>query len=65
VLLREAIDGFRASGAAVLLVEHNVEFVLGLCEHVVVLNFGQKIADGSSQEIRQSPVVIEAYLGAP
>ena len=65
VLLRDAIDGFRASGAAVLLVEHNVEFVLGLCEHVVVLNFGQKIADGSSQEIRQSPAVIEAYLGAP
>lgn len=61
--LREAILRVRSIGTSVLIVEHNVDFVLSLCEHVVVMNFGRKIADGTPGDIRRSEVVIEAYLG--
>ena len=47
----------------VLLVEHNMEFVMPLVDRLVVLNFGQVIATGTPQEIRQNPAVLEAYLG--
>ena len=61
--LREAVIRVRSSRTSVLIVEHNVEFVLSLCEHVVVMNFGRKIAEGSPSEIRRSEAVVEAYLG--
>lgn len=61
--LTAAIHRARDAGTTVLLVEHNVEFVLGLCDHVAVLHFGKKIADGTPAEIRRSEAVIEAYLG--
>jgi branched-chain amino acid transport system permease protein len=50
-------------GIAMLLIEHDLEFVNALCEHVVVLNRGRKIAEGSPKEIGDHPDVIEAYLG--
>lgn len=50
-------------GMAVLLIEHDVEFVLGTCDEAVVLNFGRVISSGSPEVVRRDPAVIEAYLG--
>jgi ABC-type branched-subunit amino acid transport system ATPase component len=58
-----AVRRARDAGATVLLVEHNVEFVMRLCDHVAVLHFGRKIADGTPEAVRGSDAVIEAYLG--
>ncbi|WP_421734614.1 ABC transporter ATP-binding protein [Cellulomonas sp.] len=52
-----------ATGCAVLLVEHHVDFVMGVCDRVVVLDFGRVIASGTPDEVAGDPAVDEAYLG--
>ena len=51
------------SGLSILIIEHDMRFIMGLCEQVAVLNFGRLIARGTPDEIRANPEVIEAYLG--
>ena len=62
--LMDLIRDLPRRGVAVLLVEHNMDVVMNVCERVAVLNFGRKIADDSPSVIRADPAVIEAYLGA-
>jgi branched-chain amino acid transport system ATP-binding protein len=61
--LGDLILQIRESGITVLLIEHDIDLVSRVCDHIVVLNFGREIAEGSPAEIRDNPAVIEAYLG--
>jgi len=61
--LSRLILGIREQGIAVLVIEHHMGLIMEVCERIVVLNFGQKIAQGIPAEIRANPAVIDAYLG--
>ena len=58
------VKTIRDRGTTILLVEHNMKAVMGTCERIVVLNFGQKLTEGTPAEVSTNPQVIEAYLGA-
>jgi branched-chain amino acid transport system ATP-binding protein len=63
IALSEILRGIHASGVTLIIVEHVLEVVMRLAQRVLVLNFGQMIAEGAPQEIVRDPAVIEAFLG--
>ena len=61
--LMTEIEAIRDRGYTILMIEHDMQFVMGLCEKIAVLNFGKIIAEGGPEDIRNNEQVIEAYLG--
>lgn len=63
--MMELVRRVRARGVTILLVEHDMAAVMGLCDRITVLNFGRLLVEGTPAQVRAHPEVIEAYLGAP
>ena len=61
--LADTISGLKQSGLGIILVEHHMSLVMKVCDHITVLNFGNKIAEGTPDEVANNEEVITAYLG--
>ncbi len=61
--LMDIVDKIRHHGVTIVLIEHDMKLVMNVSDNITVLSFGEKIAEGSAEEIKSNPLVIEAYLG--